>query len=104
MAILIIFSLMAIFCMSAGIYIWINSAIHLLQNFPNNPILIRDKKGLFKWAGIFLNIMGLLFILIGLLTWKYSATKYELVPIIISIPLMYLMIIVFLVRGQHFIK
>ena len=104
MAILIIFSLMAIFCMGAGIYIWINNATHLLQNFPNNHVLIRDKKGLSKWAGIFLNIMGLLLHLIGFLTWKYAATKYELVPIIISIPVMYLMIVVFLARGQRFIK
>lgn len=104
MAILTTFSLMTIFCMSAGTYIWINNATHLLQNFSGSSILIKDKKGLSKWAGIFLNIMGLLLLLIGFMTWKYAATKYELVPIIISIPVMYLMIVVFLVRSQHFIK
>lgn len=38
------------------------------------------------------------------MTWKYAATKYEMVPLIVSIPVMYLMVVVFLVRGQHFIK
>ena len=103
MAPLIIFSSMAFFFIAAGFYIWINKATHLLHNFPNQA-LIRDKKGLSKWACVFLNIMGLLFLIIGFMTWKYAATKYELVPLIVSIPVMYLMIVVFLVRGQRFIK
>ena len=103
MAPLIIFSLIAFLCMGAGFYIWINKATHLLHNFPNQTH-IRDNKGLSGWAGIFLTIMGLLFLIIGLMTQKYAATKYELVPLIVSVPIMYLMIIVFLVRGQRFIK
>ena len=103
MAPLIIFSLIAFLCMGAGFYIWINNATHFLHNFPNQTH-IRDKKGLSGWTGMFLSIMGLLFLMIGFMTQKYAATKYELVPLIVSVPIMYLMIIVFLVRGQRFIK
>jgi len=103
MAPLIIFSLIALLCMGAAFYLWINKGTHFFHSFQNQA-LIRDKKGLSEWAGIVLGIVGLLFLIIGFVTQKYIATRYELVPLIISIPIMYLMIIIFLVRGQRFIK
>lgn len=102
MTVMIIFGTIALFLMGAGAYIWSEKAIQLLQNLPAG-VTVRDRDGLARWAGIFLILMGCAWLFVGFCTWKYQETPYELVPLIISIPLMYLSIVVFLVRSQRFI-
>jgi hypothetical protein len=104
MEVLVIFGLMTVFCMSSGAYIWISKPTHLLQNFPATPGLIRDQSGLARSSAIFLIIVGSVIMIVGLSIWTLSGTRYELLPLVIAFPCFYLMLVVFLVRTQRFIK
>lgn len=99
---LIVFGIIALMCFSIGGFIWANKASHLLQNFPEE--YVKDKKGLSGWAGKFLILLGCLWLIIGFFCWKYTATRYEVLPIVIAVPVTYLLLVVFLATGQRFLK
>jgi hypothetical protein len=99
---LIVFGSIALVCFAAGGFIWANQATHLLQNF--SPESVKDKKGLAGWSGKFLILLGLFWLIIGFFCWKYDATRYEILPVVLAIPVTYLLLVGFLGGGQRYIK
>ncbi len=87
-----------------GLFIWKKQAIYLLSNFPHDPNQLTDPKGLARWAGICMILMGAVaFITVGL-SWWLSGTKYEALSIVFFILSIFLLTIIYLIRGQRFIK
>ncbi|GAB2763264.1 hypothetical protein GCM10027275_00310 [Rhabdobacter roseus] len=101
---LIIFGLIALVLAGVGTFIWTKEATYLLANFPKDPAQIRDRKGLARWAGTFLWVLAGVFLLEGYLVWKFHQTKYELVPLVVLIPVVSLVTVIFLVLGQRFVN
>lgn len=99
---LIVFDTIALVCFALGGFIWGNNASHLLQNFPAE--LVKDKKGLAGWAGKFLILLGCFWLIVGFFCWKYAGTRYEILPIVIAVPVTYLLLVVFLATGQRYLK
>lgn len=87
-----------------GLFVWKKQAIYLLSNFPHDPNQLTDPKGLARWAGIFLILMGLAaFITVGL-SWWLSGTEYQAAFIAFFILSILLLTIVYLIGGQRFVK
>lgn len=62
-----------------------------------------DKKGLAKWAEMFLYLIAILFALLGFPLNQLVDTKYSMLPMIIFIPVISLLVILFIVGGQCFL-
>ncbi len=101
---LYIFIGMGLFVASLGVYVGKWEATHLLANFPKSPTKIRDKKGLARLAGIYSLILAALFVLEGYIMYKLEGTKYDLVPVLLGIPVTSFLTIAFMVGGQRFIE
>jgi hypothetical protein len=99
---LIVFGAIALVCFSAGGFIWANQATHLLQNF--SPESVKNKKGLAGWSGKFLILLGCLWPIIGFFCWKYDGTPYEILPVLLAIPVTYLLLVGFLAGSQRYLK
>ncbi|WP_428655968.1 DUF3784 domain-containing protein [Runella sp.] len=87
-----------------GLFIWKKQAIYLLSNFPHDPNQLTDLKGLARWAGIFLILMGLAAFITAGMAWWLSGTKYEWVFILFFILSIFLLTIIYLIGGQRFVK
>jgi hypothetical protein len=100
---LLLFGAIAALVAGLGIFIWAKEATWLLANFPKEPGTIRDRKGLARWAGLFLLTLAVLLLLEGVLLWQLQGTRYELVPVVVLVPVVGLLTVGFLVGGQRFI-
>ncbi|WP_247237696.1 DUF3784 domain-containing protein [Telluribacter sp. SYSU D00476] len=104
MEVLLIFGAIALLLVGLGIYIWKKEATYLLANFPRDPQQIRDRKGLARWAGLFLIILAGVLLLEGVLLWQLKDSRYELVPVVVMIPAVSLLTVLFLIGGQRYIE
>jgi len=87
-----------------GLFVWKKQVIYLLSNFPHNPNKLTDPKALARWAGICMILMGAVaFITVGL-SWWLSGTEYEALFIVFFILSIFLLTIIYLIKGQRFIK
>ncbi|WP_439559686.1 DUF3784 domain-containing protein [Dyadobacter sp.] len=103
MEILIVFGLVCTLLVGMGTYIWVKEATWLLANFPKDPMQIRDRKGLARSAGIYSYVIAVTMAVSGYGLHKFAGTKYELVPVAISIPVTSILTIIFIVNGQRYL-
>lgn len=104
MEVLFIFGVIALLLVGLGIYIWKKEATYLLANFPKDPQQIRDRKGLSRWAGLYLIILAGILMLERVLLWQLADSRYEMVPVVVMIPTVSLLTVLFLVGGQRYIE
>ena len=103
MEVLVIFGGIALLLAGFGVYIWKKEAVHLLSNFSNDMDRIRDRKGLARWAGIFIIAISLILFIEGVLIWRYDGTEYEIVPVVATLPVISLLTVVYLAGGQRYL-
>lgn len=101
MILFIIFGLTSLLLVALGCYIWTKQAVSLLSNFDEKRI--QDRKGMARWAAIFLYIFAVLFLGFGYGIFKFQYTQYEIVPIFVLIPCVLLLTVIYLVGGQRFL-
>lgn len=99
----IVFSIISLFLAGAGTFIWKKEAIWLLSNFPKDETKIRDKKGLVKWAGMFLYLIAILIIIIGFTLFQLADTKFSMVPMAVFIPVASILTVLYIVGVQRFL-
>lgn len=104
MAELYIFGITGSLLVGLGLFIWKKQAVHLLSNFPHDSTQLTDTKGLARWAGTFIILIGGIFFISGGLAWWLKDTKYESLIIVFLLLSTFLLTIIYLIRGQRFLK
>jgi nucleoside recognition membrane protein YjiH len=101
MLLTIFFAIIPILLSGTGVYIWKREAIWLLSNFAEASV--KDKKGLARWAGIFLCLFAVLMLLFGFSITRFAGTPYELLPVLLLIVCICPLVITYMMGAQRFL-